>query len=121
VGPRLNRAKATGTVKVKMEAAPPELRPEMSARVSFLARPLDAAALKAPPKIVVAQAAVFDRAGGKAVWVLDGGKVKLTTVVVGEAVGPGFVLKQGPPPGTRVVKDPPKELSDGKPVKEKTS
>lgn len=121
VGPRLNRAKATGTVKVKMEAPPPELRPEMSARVSFLAKPLNAAELKAPPKIVVAQAAVIDRAGGKAVWVLDGGKVKLTTVVVGEAVGPGFVLKQGPPPGTRVVKDPPKELSDGKSVKEKTS
>src|SRR5262249_48095387 len=31
--PRLNRAKATGTVKVKIESPPPELRPEMSARV----------------------------------------------------------------------------------------
>jgi HlyD family secretion protein len=121
VGPRLNRAKATGTVKVKLDAPPPELRPEMSARVSFLAKPLDAAALKAPPKIVVPQAAVVDRAGGKAVWVIDGGKAKLVSVVLGESFGTGFVLKQGPPPGTRLVKDPPKELSDGKAVKEKTS
>jgi RND family efflux transporter MFP subunit len=121
VGPRLNRAKATGTVKVKIEGAPPELRPEMSARVSFLAKPLDAAALKAPPKIVVPQGAVIERDGGKAVWVVDGGKVKLTSVVLGEAFGAGYVVKQGPPAGTRVVKDPPKELSDGKAVKEKTS
>lgn len=121
VGPRLNRAKATGTVKVKLESPPAELRPEMSARVSFLAKPLDQAALQAPPKIVVPQAAVIDRSGGKAVWVLEDGKVKLVTVVLGEPFGTGFVLKQGPPPGTRLVKDPPKQLSDGKPVKEKTS
>lgn len=120
-GPRLNRAKATGLVKVKIENAPPELRPEMSARVSFLSKPIDAAALQAPPKIVVPQAAVIDRAGGKAVWVVDGGKVRLVTVVLGETFGTGFVLKQGPPPGTRIVKDPPNVLSDGKPVKEKTS
>jgi HlyD family secretion protein len=121
VGPRLNRAKATATVKVKLDAPPPELRPEMSARVSFLAKPLDPAALKAPPKIVVPQAAVVDRAGGKAVWVVDGGKARLVSVELGEPFGTGFVLKQGPPPGTRLVKNPPKELSDGKAVKEKTS
>ncbi|MFO0755595.1 MAG: efflux RND transporter periplasmic adaptor subunit [Byssovorax sp.] len=120
-GPRLNRAKATATVKVKVEDAPPDLRPEMSARVSFLQKPLDAAALTAPPKIVVPQAAVIDRAGGKAVWVVDAGKVRLVNVVVGETFGTGFVLKQGPPPGTRIVKDPPAVLSDGKSVKEKTS
>ena len=121
VGPRLNRAKATGTVKVKLEAPPAELRPEMSARVSFLAKPVDAAALRAPPKIIVPQVAVVERAGGKAVWVLDGGKVRLVTVVLGDSFGTGVELKQGPPAGTRVVKDPPKALADGKPVKEKTS
>jgi RND family efflux transporter MFP subunit len=121
VSPRLNRAKATGTVKVELEGAPPELRPEMSARVSFLAKPIDAAALAAPPKIVVPRSAVFDRAGGKAVWVVESGKVRLTTVVLGEPFGAGFVLQKGPPPGTRLVKEPPKDLSDGKPVKEKTS
>jgi HlyD family secretion protein len=121
VGPRLNRSKATGTVKVKLEAPPPELRPEMSARVSFLAKPVDAATLKLPPKIVVPQAAIVEHEGGKAVWVLDGGKVKLVSVVIGDPVGTGFELKQGPPPGTRLVKDPPKALSDGKSVKEKTS
>ena len=121
VGPRLNRAKATGTVKVKLEEPPGELRPEMSARVSFLAKRADKEALAAPPKIIVPSAAVVDRGGGKAVFIVDGGKVKLTPVVLGESFGTGFVLKQGPPPGTRLVKDPPKELTDGKAIKEKTS
>ena len=35
VSPRLNRSKATATVKVRFKDAPKELRPEMSARVSF--------------------------------------------------------------------------------------
>lgn len=121
VGPRLNRAKATGTVKVKLEEPPADLRPEMSARVSFLAKRADQAQLQAAPKIIVPSAAVVDRDGGKAVWVVDGGKVKLVSVVLGESFGTGYVLKQGPPPGTRLVKDPPKALTDGKPIKEKTS
>jgi RND family efflux transporter MFP subunit len=121
VGPRLNRSKATGTVKVKLEEPPGELRPEMSARVSFLAKRADDKALAAAPKIIVPRAAVVERSGGKAVFVVDGGKVKLTPVVLGESFGTGFVLKEGPPPGTRLVKDPPKELTDGKAIKEKTS
>jgi RND family efflux transporter MFP subunit len=121
VGPRLNRSKATATVKVRFKAPPAELRPEMSARVSFLQKPLDEAQLKETAKNVVPAAAVVERAGGKAVYVLDAGKVKLVPVTLGEALGSGFVLKEGPAPGTRVVKDPPRDLADGQSVKEKTS
>ena len=121
LAPRLNRAKATGTVKVRVENAPALLRPEMSARVSFLQKPLDEAARTAPPKIVVPAAALVDRAGGKAVWVVEGGKLRLETVVVGEAFGTGFVLEKGPPPGTRLVKNPSPELRDGSTVEEKSS
>jgi hypothetical protein len=53
--------------------------------------------------------------------VLEGGKVKLVPVSVGEAMGTGFILKEGPTPGTRLVKDPPATLVDGQPVKEKSS
>jgi HlyD family secretion protein len=121
VGPRLNRSKATATVKVRFKAPPTELRPEMSARVSFLQKPLDEAQLKETAKNVVPAAAVVERAGSKVVYVLEAGKVKLVPVTVGEALGSGFVLKDGPAPGTRVVKDPPKDLADGQSVKEKTS
>jgi RND family efflux transporter MFP subunit len=120
VAPRLNRSKATGIVKVKLKKPPENLRPEMSARVSFLDKPLDEAKLKEPPKIIVPGAAVVDHAGGKAVWVVEEGKLRLVGVKLGEAFGTGFVVESGPPPGTRVVKDPPKDLADGQAVKEKS-
>jgi hypothetical protein len=55
------------------------------------------------------------------VFVLEGGRAKLVRVVLGEALGTGFVLVDGPAPGTRLVKEPPKELEDGQTVKEKSS
>lgn len=119
IGPRLNRAKATATVKVKFDAPPEQLRAEMSARVSFLQKALDASEKKTAPKVVVPAAALIDRAGGKAVFVLEEGKLKLVPVQIGEVVGAGFVLESGPPPGTRVVKEPSASLRDGQLVKEK--
>ncbi len=120
IAPRLNRSKATGTVKVKLTKAPETLRPEMSARVSFLAKALDEAQLKEAPKTIVPGAALVDHAGGKAVWVVDEGKLRLVPIQVGAAFGSGFVVESGPPPGTRVVKDPGKGLAEGQAVKEKT-
>lgn len=120
IAPRLNRSKATGTVKVRMKSPPENLRPEMSARVSFLAKPLDEAQLKEPPKSIVPGAALVDHAGGKAVWVIEEGKLRLVPVKIGEAFGTGFVLESGPSPGTRVVKDPAKNLAEGQSVKEKS-
>ncbi|MSP26085.1 MAG: efflux RND transporter periplasmic adaptor subunit [Myxococcales bacterium] len=121
LGPRLNRAKATGIVKVKFTAPPASLRPEMSARVSFLDKALDEAQLKEPDKVVVPRTALVEQAGGKAVFVLENGKVRLTPVVVGAPLGQGFVLESGPPPKTRVVREPPKDLTDGQAVSEKTA
>src|SRR5262249_24517254 len=53
VSPRLNRAKASGTVKVKLVDPERDVLPEMAARVSFLSKPLDAAQLAEPPKRVI--------------------------------------------------------------------
>ncbi len=119
VGPRLNRAKATAVVKVRFLAPPTTLRPEMSARVSFLQKALDEAKLKEPEKLIVPASALVERNGGKAVWVLVDGTIRLTPVKVGEAFGVGFILEAGPAPKTRVVKDPRSDLSDGLAVKEK--
>jgi RND family efflux transporter MFP subunit len=120
LAPKLNRAKATGVVKVKLLTPPPALRPEMSVRVSFLQKALDDAVLKQAPKVVVPAAAVIEKSGGKAVWVVQDGKVRLTPVTIGDAFGTGFVVESGPAPGTRVVKDPPADLFDGQAVKEKS-
>lgn len=120
IAPRLNRSKATGTVKVKLTKAPDTLRPEMSARVSFLAKPLDEAQMKEAPKTIVPGAALVDRAGSKAVWVVEDGKLRLVPIKLGDAFGTGFVVESGPPPGTRVVKDPAESLAEGQAVKEKS-
>ena len=91
--------------------------PEMAARVSFLAKEVSAEAVKEPPKLVVPSAAVTERSGAKVVFVVEGDKVRMVPLVLGEPVGPGFEVKQGPKVGTRVVKDPPADLTDGKKIK----
>lgn len=118
VGPRVDRAKATVTVKVKFVDDPKGVLPEMAARVNFLTEKLDPASMNAKPKTLVPASAITERAGTKVVFVLDSGKVRMRAVTLGEPMANGFELLEGPPVGTRVVRDPPPELSDGREVKE---
>jgi HlyD family secretion protein len=118
--PRVNRAKASVGVKVKFLDKTEGVLPDMSARVSFLEKALDAEAMKEKPKVVVPGAAVIDRKGAKAVFVVEDEKVRLTPVTLGAAFGDGFEVEQGPPPGTKVVKSPPDVLQDGGKIKERT-
>jgi RND family efflux transporter MFP subunit len=121
IGPRMNRAKATGLVKVKVLDVTPGVRPEMAARVSFLTKALDPAQLAEPPKIVVPDSAVADRNGAKVVFTIDGDKVRAVVISPGSTLGNGFVIKDGPKPGTKLVKNPPASLADGQTIKEKSS
>jgi HlyD family secretion protein len=118
VGPRLNRSKATAQVKVRFDALPPEIRPEMSARVGFLARPLREDERRATVRTVVPLAAVTGAEGAKVVFVVERDKAKRTPVTLGETLGTDAVLVAGPPPGTKLVRDP-NGLVDGQPIKEK--
>jgi RND family efflux transporter MFP subunit len=118
IGPRVDRAKATITVKVKFIDRSATILPDMAARVNFLTEAIDEKSLKEPPKVVVPASAIADRNGAKVVFVLDGGKVRMRTVTLGKPFGTGFELVDGPPSGTKVVKDPPLELTDGREVKE---
>lgn len=119
LNPRVDRAKATVGVKVRFVDPSEGVLPDMSARVSFLNRPLDAAALAAKPKRVVPSSAVAERAGAKVVFVLEGDRVRMRPVQLGETVGGGFELLAGPDAGTRVIANPPATLGDGQGVKEK--
>jgi len=120
LAPRLNRAKASGLAKVKFLDATSAPLPEMAARVSFLAKALDVAQLKEPPKKVIPASAVVDRSGAKVAFVYDDGKAKMVTLTLGAPFGGGFELIDGPAPGTKLIKSPPPTLADGQPVKEKT-
>jgi len=120
ISPRVSRAKATIEVKVKFVDTAQDVLPDMSARVSFLTEAIDPATLQEKPRTVVPASAVVDRAGAKLVYVVEGDLVRLHTVTLGERIGSGFELLSGPPVGTRLVADPPRELADGQQVKEKS-
>jgi RND family efflux transporter MFP subunit len=117
--PRMNRAKATATVKVAFTDAADGVLPDMSARVSFLSKELDEATMKQPAKKIVPEAAVVDRNNAKVVFVIEGDRVRVKPVQIAAPSAGGFELLEGPAPGTRVVRDPPADLADGQLVKEK--
>jgi RND family efflux transporter MFP subunit len=119
VTPKIDRAKATVMVKVAFVDDKEGALPEMSARVSFLSKETDDAAIKAPPKLIVPGSALTTRNGSKVVYVVDDGKVRVAPVTLGPAFGSGFELIKGPAAGTRLVKDPKETLADGQSVKER--
>jgi RND family efflux transporter MFP subunit len=120
IGKKINRAKATATVKVRFVDPVEVALPDMSARVSFLTEELSPEAMKEPAKVVIPGAAVADRDGRKVTFVVADGKAVLTPIAIGGKVGDGFVLVQGPAPGTRVVSHAPATMNDGSPVKERS-
>lgn len=119
ITPRVNRAKATVVVKVRFVDTADGALPDMAARVSFLAKELDAQAIQEKPKLVVPSSALVTRGGAKHVFVIDGDHVRLTPISIGPPFGNGFVLLSGATAGTRVVSEPPSDLSDGQSIKEK--
>jgi HlyD family secretion protein len=119
ITPRINRTKATVTVKVAFVDDRENVLPDMAARVSFLSSELDKAAMQAPPKTIVPGSAITSVGGAKAVFVYEEGKVRTVPVTLGPAFGSGFELTQGPSPGTKIVNNPPADLADGQRVKEK--
>ena len=121
VTPKVNRVKATVTVKVAFVDENDGVLPDMAARVSFLAGELDKEAMKAPPKTVVPGSAVAEVQGSKVVYRVEGGVVRLTTVTLGPALGSGFEVVSGVSTGTRVVSNPPQGLADGQRIKERNA
>lgn len=119
IRPTVDRQKATVLTRLTFVDTTAGILPNMSAKILFLERELDEATMKEPSRIVVPAAAVRENAGMKAVFVLSEGKVRLTSVVLGQAYGGQIELKQGPSPGTKVVLDPPAGLRDGSSVQEK--
>jgi RND family efflux transporter MFP subunit len=121
IGRRINRAKATVPVKIRFVDPPSgkeQILPEMAARVSFLSSGLDAATLDVPPKLVVPTTAVAKRNGGDVVFIYEDGDVRMTLVKLGPPFAGGRELETKIPAGTKVVLDPPADLTDGQQVKE---
>jgi len=118
IGKRVNRAKATVVVKVKFTDTLEGVLPDMSARVSFLREALKTETLAEAPKKVVATEAVALRGADKVLFVVEDGKLRAVKVTTGATLGGSLELTDGPPPGTRVVKNPNPDNFDGQRIKE---
>lgn len=117
--PRVNRAKATATVKVRLVESATRLWPDMSARVSFLANEVDEALRRQPAKKLVAKAAVATANNRSGLWVIVERKLRYVPVTTGAVIGSNVELTDGPAPGTRVVMNPSPDLRVGQTVKDK--
>jgi RND family efflux transporter MFP subunit len=136
--PTVDRSKATLLVKVRFDETDARVLPDMSAKIAFLSRKPEANERK--PVAAVRPAAIAKRDGRDVVYVVrganggkgagaptaggpaeakgetkgaaGGGRVSVTPVSVGAAVGE-LVRVEGVAPGTRVIIAPPAKLDEG--------
>ena len=131
--PRVSRAKATVPVRVEFadDEALAGVLPDMAARIHFLSKPLSDAALREAPKILLPASALTERDGQRGVFVYDreseairftpvtlGPKLASDGAATGRAESGSYELIAGPPPGSKLVRQPEGALRSGQRVKE---
>lgn len=116
IAPEANRAKATVQVKVKVENPDDQLRPEMNARVNFLADATQAGERPAL-RLLVPKEAVIRKDSKEVVFVIKGNKVELRSIRVGEETGGFFQVLEGLSGGESIATTGADKLNDGDRVK----
>jgi RND family efflux transporter MFP subunit len=109
--PTADRSKASVMVKVRFLNKDKRILPEMSARVSFLERPVSAE--EEQPRLGVNPGAVVTRSGKQVVFQVNGEKVNVVPVTTGEKIGEVLQVLSGVKAGDKVVVNPPKKLKTG--------
>ncbi len=109
--PTADRSKASVMVKVRFLEKDKRILPEMSARVSFLERPVSTG--EEQPRLGVNPGAVVTRSGKQVVFQVKGEKVSEVTVTTGEKIGEVLEVTAGVKAGDKVVLNPPKKLKTG--------
>ena len=117
IAPEANRAKATVQVKVKVESPDEKLRPEMNARVNFLADAAPRDAQQTTSRALVPKAAVVHKDNADFVFVVKGNKVEQRVIRRGDETGDSYYVIEGLSGGEMVVIDSPEKLRDGSSVK----
>jgi RND family efflux transporter MFP subunit len=121
--PTADRTKATVQVKVTILDKDEHLKPEMSAKVTFLERPRPAAAGGAEaeaPVVTVPAAALVQRDGRPVVFEVSDGKARLRAIVTGPERQGQIVVREGLKGTETLVARPPDGLRDGDPVRVKS-
>jgi len=118
--PTADRTKATVMVKVTILEKDKDLKPEMSAKVTFL-EPEKAEVVKAPdaPVVTVSKQAVVTRDGKPTVFLVREGKAAARLVVTGTDRQDQVIIKDGLAGGETVILRPPDTLKDGDGVRVK--
>jgi RND family efflux transporter MFP subunit len=120
--PTADRTKATVQVKVTILDKDPKLKPEMSAKVTFLERAekVAAGAPPPPPTVSVPSEAVVTRNGKQVVFELRESVVSERSIVAGPERQGQYTVKEGLSGGEVLVSRPPESLKDGDEVKVKS-
>ena len=117
--PTADRTKATVQVKVTILDKDLDLKPEMSAKVTFLEPqgPLVAGAAPAAPILKVPASAVAKRGDKTVVFEVQGGTVRERTITAGPEREGQVEVKQGLAGGETLVARPPDTMRDGDAVR----
>jgi RND family efflux transporter MFP subunit len=118
--PTADRTKATVMVKVTILDKDEDLKPEMSAKVTFLEpepETADSQPEEAVAVVLVPREAVVSRDSRSVVFLVREGKVQERPVVLGTARRGQVIVKDGLAGGETVVARPPDGLADGDAVR----
>jgi HlyD family secretion protein len=111
--PTADRSKATVKVRVAIDDKDPRILPDMGVRVSFLQQKRTAAASSTVPAgQLVPISAVVDRNGKSVVFTVENGRAHARPVTAGQTFG-DLRLVEGIASGARVVRTPPKSMTEG--------
>jgi multidrug efflux pump subunit AcrA (membrane-fusion protein) len=119
--PTADRTKATVQVKVTILDRDEDLKPEMSAKVTFLEPERKEAAATAPatPVVSVPSHAVVTRDGRPVVFELREGRALQRAIVAGPERQGSVVVREGLGGSETLVARPPESLKDGDRVRTK--
>ena len=117
IAPEANRAKSTVQIKVKVENPNEQLRPEMNARVNFLADKAPSGNGQTIARVLVPKAAVVKKDNSSFVFVVKGNSVEQRTIRTGEESGDAFVVLDGLSGNETVAVTAVEKLRDGSRVK----
>jgi RND family efflux transporter MFP subunit len=118
--PTADRTKATVMVKVTILDKDEDLKPEMSAKVTFLEPERKVAApAAAAPVVLVPRESVVTRDGKPTVFLVREGRARARGVRLGTERKGGVIVEEGLDGGETLVLRPKEDLRDGSPVKVK--
>jgi HlyD family secretion protein len=111
--PTADRAKATVLVKVAFKSYDSSVLPEMSAKVLFLSKPTNAAALNAKGMLTVPSSSVVARHGHNVVYKVTDDKAVEIAVTTGKELGSLVEITSGLSVGDKVIQNVDDRIRDG--------